>query len=77
VSRTKAATLAWGRRLPHWQSSPKASAHLCLTAVSGSPANYDGEFLSLMAEAKKHMRAAQDIIDQMVTNVQHPFIRGR
>ena len=60
-----------------WHSSPKASAHLCLAAVSGSPANYDGEFLSLMAEANKHMRAAQAIIDQMLTNVPHPFTRGR
>lgn len=45
------------------------AAHLCLAAVAGSPANYDGEFLSLMAQANKHMRAAQDIIDQMLTNV--------
>ena len=45
------------------------AAHLCLGAVAGSPANYDGEFLSLMAQANKHMRAAQDIIDQMLTNV--------
>jgi len=40
------------------------AAHLCLSAVAGSPANYDGEFLSLMAQANQHMRAAQDIIDQ-------------
>jgi hypothetical protein len=44
------------------------AAHLCLGAVAGSPANYDGEFLSLMAQADKHMRAAQDIIDQMLIN---------
>jgi hypothetical protein len=45
------------------------AAHLCLTAVAGSPANYDGEFLSLMAQANKHMQAAQRIIDQRLTNV--------
>jgi hypothetical protein len=45
------------------------AAHLCLAAVAGSPANYDGEFLSLMAEGNKHMREAQDIIDRMLTNV--------
>ena len=44
------------------------ASHLCLTAVAGSPANYDGEFLSLMAQANKHMRAAQDIIDQMLAS---------
>jgi hypothetical protein len=40
------------------------ASHLCLTAVAGSPANYDGEFLSLMAQANKHARSAQDIIDR-------------
>jgi hypothetical protein len=45
------------------------AAHLCLTAVAGPPANYDGEFLSLMAQANKHMQAAQRIIDQRLTNV--------
>ena len=44
------------------------AAHLCLAAVAGSPGNYDGEFLSLMARANKHMRAAQDIIAQMLIN---------
>jgi hypothetical protein len=45
------------------------AAHLCLTAVAGSPGDYDGEFLSLMARANKQMRTAQDIIDQTLTNV--------
>lgn len=45
------------------------AAHLCLAAVAGSPANYDGEFLSLMAQGNKHMQAAQGIIDQRLTNV--------
>jgi hypothetical protein len=77
VPTTKAATLAWDAAFHIWQSSPKASTHLCLAAVSGSPANYDGEFLSFMAEANKRLRAAQDIIDQMLTNVQHPFTHER
>jgi hypothetical protein len=37
--------------------------------VAGSPAHYDDEFLSLMAQANKHMRAAQDIIDQTLASV--------
>jgi hypothetical protein len=45
------------------------AAHLCLAAVAGSPANYDGEFLSLMAQGNKHMQTAQGIIDQRLTNV--------
>jgi hypothetical protein len=45
------------------------SRYLCLMTVAGSAANYDGEFLSLMAQANKHMRAAQDVIDQILTNV--------
>ncbi len=46
-----------------------SAAHLCLAVASGSPANYDGEFLSSMAEANKHMRAAQDIINKMLADV--------
>lgn len=46
-----------------------SASHLCLAAVAGSPTNYDGEFLSLMAQANKHMRAAQDIVDQILINV--------
>lgn len=45
------------------------ASHLCLAAVAGSPAQYDDEFLSLMAQANKHMRAAQDIIDQTFASV--------
>jgi hypothetical protein len=45
------------------------AAHLCLAAVAGSPANCDGEFLSLMAQGNKHMQTAQGIIDQRLTNV--------
>jgi hypothetical protein len=45
------------------------ATHLCLTGVAGSPGDYDGEFLSLMSQANTHMRAAQDIVDQMLTNV--------
>jgi hypothetical protein len=46
-----------------------SAAHLCLAVVAGSPANYDGEFFSSMSEANRHMRAAQDIINKMLTNV--------
>jgi hypothetical protein len=46
-----------------------SAAHLCLAVVAGSPANYDGEFLASMAQGNKHMRAAQDIINKMLTNV--------
>ncbi len=42
------------------------ASHLCLAGVAGSPADYDGEFLSVMAQANKHMQAAQDIIDQIL-----------
>jgi hypothetical protein len=45
-----------------------SAAHLCLAVAAGSPANYDGEFLSLMAQANRHMRAAQDIINKILTN---------
>jgi hypothetical protein len=45
-----------------------SAAHLCLAVVAGSPTNYDGEFLSSMAQANHHMRAAQDIIDEMPIN---------
>jgi hypothetical protein len=44
------------------------AAHLWLAAVAGSPENYDGELLSLMAQANKHMRAAQNVIDQLLPN---------
>ena len=44
------------------------AAHLCLTGVAGSLRNYDDEFLSLMAQANTHMRAAEDIIDKMLIN---------
>lgn len=46
-----------------------SAAHLCLAVAAGSSANYDGEFFSSMREANRHMRAAQDIINRMLTNV--------
>jgi hypothetical protein len=45
------------------------AAHLCLTGVADSAANYDGEFVSLMTQANKHMQAAQHIIDQILAEV--------
>jgi hypothetical protein len=44
------------------------ASHLCLAAVAGPPAHYDDEFLSLMARANKHMRAAEDIIDRTLAS---------
>ena len=46
-----------------------SAAHLCLAVVAGSHADYDGEFLSSMAQGNKHMRAAQDIINRMLAGV--------
>lgn len=46
-----------------------SAAHLCLAVVAGSQAEYDGEFLSGMAQANKHMRAAQDIINRTLADV--------
>lgn len=45
------------------------ASHLCLAVVGGSPTNYDGEFFSSMSEGNKHMRAAQDLINKLLTDV--------
>jgi hypothetical protein len=39
-----------------------AAAHMCLSIAAGSLQSDGGEFQSSMAEANRHMRAAQDII---------------
>ncbi len=46
-----------------------SAAHLCLAVAAGSLANYDGEFMASMAQANKHMRSAQDIINKMLADV--------
>jgi hypothetical protein len=46
-----------------------SAAHLCLAVVAGSRTDYDGEFLSGMAQANKHMRAAQDIINRLLADI--------
>jgi|SRR5271157_357006 len=46
-----------------------SGAHMCLAVAAGSAANYDGEFLSSMAQANRHMRAASNLINKMLTNV--------
>jgi len=46
-----------------------SASHLCLATAAGSPTNYDGEFLSFMAQANRHMRAAQDMINKVLANV--------
>ena len=46
-----------------------SAAHMCLAVVAGSLRNYDSEFLSSMAEANRHMRAAEDIINKSLISV--------
>lgn len=46
-----------------------SAAHMCLAVVQGSQVNYDSEFLSSMAEANRHMTAAQEIIDKALITV--------
>jgi flagellar hook-basal body complex protein FliE len=46
-----------------------SAAHMCLAVVAGSPQNYDGEFLSSMAQANRHMSAAEDIINRTLISV--------
>lgn len=40
------------------------SAHVCLSAISGSPNNYDVEFTTYLDQALKHLKAATDIVDK-------------
>lgn len=40
------------------------SAHVCLSAISGSPNNYDVEFTTHLDQALKHLKAATDIVDK-------------
>jgi hypothetical protein len=44
-------------------------AHMCRTVAGGSSGLYDGEFLSSLAEANRHMQAAQDLINKMLIDV--------
>jgi hypothetical protein len=46
-----------------------SAAHMCLAVAAGSPVNYDAEFFSSMRQANMHMRAAQKLINQLLTNV--------
>jgi hypothetical protein len=46
-----------------------SAAHMCLAVAAGSPGNYDGEFLSSMAEANRHLRAAKDLINKALSYV--------
>jgi roadblock/LC7 domain-containing protein len=45
-----------------------SAAHMCLAVAAGSPVNYDGEFLSSMTEANRHMSAAQDMINNLLVS---------
>lgn len=40
------------------------TAHACLSAISGSPNNYDIEFSTNLDQALKHLKAATDIVDK-------------
>ncbi|WP_292988475.1 hypothetical protein [Mycobacterium sp.] len=46
-----------------------SAAHLCLAKFAGSKINYDGEFFSSIAEANRHMQAAQNLINRRLTDV--------
>jgi hypothetical protein len=46
-----------------------SAAHLCLAVTAGSRADYDGEFVSSMAQANRHMRAAQHIINRALADI--------
>ena len=40
------------------------TSHMCLSAMAGSPNNYDMEFLTYLEQADKHLEAAKDIVDK-------------
>ena len=46
-----------------------SAAHFCLAKIAGAKVNYDGEFFSAMAEANRHMQAAQSLINKLLTDV--------
>jgi hypothetical protein len=41
-----------------------SAAHLCLSVAAGSMNNYDGEFIANVDQADRHMKAAQDLINE-------------
>lgn len=43
------------------------ASHMCLAAAAGSMNSYRGEFAADIAQADKHLAAAQEIVDQSVT----------
>lgn len=44
-----------------------AAAHMCLSALGRSPNNYDIEFVSNLDQAGRHLRAAQEIVNRILT----------
>ncbi|OBI40272.1 hypothetical protein A5707_10160 [Mycobacterium kyorinense] len=46
-----------------------SAAHMCLAVAAGSPVDYDGEFLSSMSQADKHLRAARDIVKRTLSSI--------
>ncbi|MGV0596719.1 hypothetical protein [Mycolicibacterium porcinum] len=45
------------------------ASHMCLAAAAGSMNSYRGEFTADIAQADKHLAAAQEIVDQSVTSI--------
>ncbi|MCV7204310.1 hypothetical protein H7J71_20070 [Mycolicibacterium peregrinum] len=45
------------------------ASHMCLAAAAGSMNSYRGEFAADIAQADKHLAAAQEIVDQSVTSI--------
>lgn len=43
------------------------TAHVCLSAISGSPNSYDVEFTTNLDQALKHLRAATEIVNKSQT----------
>ncbi len=40
------------------------TAHVCISAISGSPNSYDVEFTTYLDQALRHLKAATDIVDK-------------
>lgn len=44
-----------------------SAAHMCLAAEAGTSNNYAGEFRSEMEQAQRQLRAAQDLVNKLLT----------
>lgn len=43
-----------------------AAAHMCLAVAAGAPTNYDGEFVSNLNQAERHLTEARREIDRLL-----------